>query len=250
MLSRWFSNLFILLHILVHIFRCIGMLLRHRIIGGPQWHYGEKGKEAIRRWMDRMRQILNVDIEIDGQPSRQTVLLVANHLSWLDIIVLSSVYPYVFLAKHEIKRWPIVGFMSSISGTLFIRRASVRSLKQSVDDIRDTLAQGRSVAIFPEGTTTRGNELLPFKNGLFDAAISSSVAIQPVAIQYVRRGKQDKAATYAEDDHFLVSIFKQIREGALTTRLTFLDEIPAAENRRSLAEQSQERIARFLFPTR
>ena len=115
-----------------------------------------------------------------------TALIVANHISWLDILVLLATAPVVFVAKSEIRSWPVLGWMVALAGTCFIDRSRRSALRSVYAAISQHLHAGQSVAIFPEGTTSDGTGLLPFHTGLFEAAISVGVPVQPIRLVYNR----------------------------------------------------------------
>ncbi|MDH5184294.1 MAG: 1-acyl-sn-glycerol-3-phosphate acyltransferase [Gammaproteobacteria bacterium] len=237
---RFLNTVWTLSRISLHIVRCFGMMLGQFIRHGRHWSLNDAGKQAIQQWMSRLCVILGVEVEVEGEVSEKTVLMVCNHISWLDIIVLSSHYPYSFLSKAEIKHWPIVGLLAASSGTLFIKRHSLSGLKHAVADVGRRLKQGRSVCLFPEGTTT-AQGVQPFKSGLFVTAAQAGVAVQPVAIEYLQED-----AAYVDDDHFLSHLLKQAGKHTIHVRLRFLPPIQADGDRRNIAQQAQAVIAETL----
>lgn len=241
---RFLNTVWTLSRISLHIVRCFGMILGQLLRNGRHWSLKESGKQAIRKWMAGLCTILGLEVEVDGEVSEQTVLMVCNHISWLDIIVLSSHYPYSFIAKSELRRWPIVGFLTHSSGSLFIKRHSVSGLKNAVADVTERLQQGRSVCLFPEGTTYDSG-VQPFKSGLFVTAHQADVPVQPVAIEYL----QDDAA-YVDDDHFVTHLLKQASKHTIHVRLKFLPAIDSHSDRRVMAEQAQAMIAENLASTK
>ena len=220
----------IVLHIFTGIAREMLFLLRF----GRGWFLQRRGMDAIQAWMQGLLRIMHIEVKVSGDLPRETVLLVSNHITWLDIIVLSSVYPYSFLSKSEVRSWPIIGALTAMSGTLFIRRDDVRSLKHSIRTIRDRLHKGRSVSMFPEGTT-RAEGLHPFKTGLFAAAIEAQVKLQPVTIQYLSNGERDLSVAYVDDDNFMINLAQQAGKKDMTVELHFLPSIMPNCDRRELA---------------
>ncbi len=128
--------------------------------------------------------MLGVRLEVAGAPAPRAVLIVANHVSWLDILVINTVCPATFVSKHEIAAWPAVGVLLARTGTILLRRGNARAAKRAVIDIGATLATGRRVAVFPEGTTTDGSSLLPFRPALLQAAIDHRRPVLPIALSY------------------------------------------------------------------
>src|SRR5450631_3116401 len=125
-------------------------------------------RALVKRWSQRLLRILVVEARLHGDIGARggNVLIVANHISWLDIFVLNSVHPVRFVAKSELARWPIVGAMINGAGTLFIERTQRRDTRRVNHHVARVLASGDVVAIFPEGTTTDGLDMLPFKSSL------------------------------------------------------------------------------------
>lgn len=136
--------------------------------------------------------VLGIRVRVHGLPERQRPLMLAvNHCSWTDILVLSSIADVVFIAKMEVSEWPIFGTLAKLQKSIFIRREEKRSSGEQVNDIAARMADGEIVVLFPEGTTSDGNRLLPVKSSLFGAAAMAVplapegvVYVQPVAIAY------------------------------------------------------------------
>ncbi|MBF2717354.1 1-acyl-sn-glycerol-3-phosphate acyltransferase [Agrobacterium vitis] len=136
--------------------------------------------------------VLGIRVRLHGLPERQRPLMLAvNHCSWTDILVLSSIADVVFIAKMEVSEWPIFGTLAKLQKSIFIRREEKRSSGEQVNDIAARMADGEIVVLFPEGTTSDGNRLLPVKSSLFGAAAMAVplapegvVYVQPVAIAY------------------------------------------------------------------
>ena len=130
----------------------------------------------IRRWSERLLRIMSIESRVHGLPPGGlpgNMLIVANHISWLDIFVLNTVQPARFIAKAELKRWPLVGLLIAGCGTLFIERERRRDAHRVNDHAREVLAAGDTIAIFPEGTTTDGTTLLPFHGSLLQPVIDA-----------------------------------------------------------------------------
>ena len=227
--------------IILHILTGIARETLFRIRFGRNWFLQRRGRDAIQAWMQGLLRIMHIEVKLNGKPPRDTVLLVSNHITWLDIIVLSSVYPYSFLSKSEVSRWPLIGTLTAMSGTLFIRRDDVRSLKTSIRTIRDRLRSGRSVSMFPEGTT-RAEGLNPFKTGLFAAAIEAQVQVQPVMIRYLRNGDRDRSVAYVGDDNFMINLAQQAGKNDMVVELYYLPTITPNCDRRELAHLAQAAI--------
>lgn len=146
------------------------------LIGNRSWH-------LVRWWHGRLLRVLNVRLEIDGERATEPTLIVANHCSWLDIVVLGHAFNAAFVSKAEIGGWPVVGAFARAAGTLFLTRGAGQTHETSAR-IRSVLESGRSVLFFPEGTTTPDPLPKRFHARLFAAAIDGDYPVLPVALRY------------------------------------------------------------------
>ena len=172
------------------------------------------------------------------------MVLVANHVSWLDIFVLNAVQPARFIAKAELRRWPFIGWLIAGVGTLFIERSRRRHTHEINRHVGAALAGGDVVAIFPEGTTSEGIDVQPFHGSLLQPVIDAGGQVQPVAIRYrLASGSPTIVPAYLEDVSFLGSVWRITAERAMVVELTFAAAIPAAkQHRRALARASETAI--------
>ena len=144
-----------------------------------------RDKDGVRqRWCRRLLEILDIRLESRDFHVPAGCLLVANHVSWLDVIVLNALCPADFVAKAEIRRWPLIGGLLERNDCLFIDRRVGRHLLRLNEEIAARLARGRVVAFFPEGTTTAGAGLLPFRPALFEGAVRGGHQVRAVALAY------------------------------------------------------------------
>jgi len=207
-------------------------------------------RRLVKRWSRRLLRILNVTAQVRGELEAVSgnVLLVANHISWLDIFVLNAHLPVRFVAKAELARWPVVSRMIRGAGTVFIERERRRDTHRVTRDMADLLANGDVVAIFPEGTTTHGHEVLPFKSSLLQPIIEARGHVQPVALRYrTPDGAIAMAPTYVGDTSLATSFFAVCAEPALEVELTVPAAIPARDvHRRALARDAESSIRRAL----
>jgi 1-acyl-sn-glycerol-3-phosphate acyltransferase len=129
---------------------------------------------------------------IVGTPLPAPVLFLANHLSWLDIMALASASGAAFVSKEEVGQWPVVGWLARLNNTVFIARADRKSVRGQADALRDALASGQPVALFPEGTTEGGTGVLPFRASLLASLFPPlpGLAVQPVALDYGPTGNE------------------------------------------------------------
>ena len=193
-----------------------------------------------------MLRCLGVAVRVTGRAHPGAVLMVANHVSWLDIPALHASAPQArFVSKSDIARWPLLGNLARAGGTLFIERERKRDALRVVHEVAEALRNADAVAVFPEGTTGAGDGVLPFHANLLQAAISTSTVVQPVVLRYSEPGHPVSiAAQYIDDTTLMESIKKVCRARGLMVDVRFLAAEPAGErDRRALAETLRERIA-------
>lgn len=218
----------------------LAMAIGEQLGRRPRWT-----PRAIRWWHARVCRDLGLHIEVAGT-LHPGALLVVNHVSWLDIPVLGAQGGIDFLSKAEIRGWPLVGWMAAIGGTLFIARGANQTA-QLTEIIGKRVRAGRSVAIFPEGTTSDGTSLLRFHPRLFAIGQQPGVVIQPVALRYGADPEPDPVAPFVGDDNLLAHLARLLRHGPLSVRVEFLPPMdPSLTDRRQLAERARTAIASAL----
>ena len=205
------------------------------------------GRHAIvQRWSVQMLRCLGVQVRVSGAAHPGAVLMVANHVSWLDIPALHASAPQArFVSKSNIAHWPLLGRLARAGGTLFIERERKRDALRVVHEVADALRQANTVAVFPEGTTGAGYGVLPFHANLLQAAITTATVVQPVVMRYSEPGHPvSVAAQYTGTTTLVESLMKVCRARGLVVDVRFLAVEPVAEtDRRVLAERLRERIA-------
>jgi 1-acyl-sn-glycerol-3-phosphate acyltransferase len=215
-----------------------------RVRLGRRWFLARSGEKIIQAWMKRTARTLGLRVTVVGEPVPGPVLTVANHVSWLDIVALNSVRPMSFLSKDNVRKWPLIGRLSAVTGTLFLRRGSLLGLNRTMDEIVDRLHQGKHVTLFPEGTTTDGSRVLPFHRALFRSAHRAQVPVQPVAIRYVRNGGRDHAAPFVGDDGFVTHLLRILAVGTTEVRLYFCRPVTESTgDSRTLARYVHDQVA-------
>lgn len=195
-----------------------------------------------RRWSAALLQMLGVRLRLGGAPVPSGALVVANHVSWLDVLVVNSVCPATFVSKHEIGAWPAVGVLIARSGTILLRRGCGRAAKKAVNGIGALLGAGRTVAIFPEGTTSDGSHVLPFRPALFQAAVDQRRAVLPLTLSYHDpRGASCRAAPFVGDTGFLQSLRRIALAPRIVARVRILPAqtapLPQVQSPRGLARR-------------
>lgn len=200
----------------------------------------------IQSWAQRLLYILQVKLEVEyaeEDPFNQSALWVANHISWLDIHVINAVSPVTFVAKSEVASWPIFGFLARAIDTIFIHRERITDLRRVLNEMTERLSQGRAVCIFPEGTSSEGRQVLPFKSNLFQAAVNAKVSVLPIAIQYQLGGQFTTHTAFIGDMGLVESIRLIMDHPGITARLRFLKGIDPHEDRQILMRTAHEAIA-------
>jgi 1-acyl-sn-glycerol-3-phosphate acyltransferase len=205
------------------------------------------GRQAIvQRWSVRMLRGLGVEVRTSGRAHPGAALVVANHVSWLDIPALHASAPQLrYVSKSNIAHWPLLGRLARAGGTLFIERERKRDALRVVHEVASALKQGDAVAVFPEGTTGAGYGVMAFHANLLQAAITTATAVQPVVLRYSEPGHRvSVAAQYVGETTLGQSLMKVCRARGLVVDVHFLAVEPAGEpDRRVLAEVLRERIA-------
>jgi 1-acyl-sn-glycerol-3-phosphate acyltransferase len=173
----------------------------------------------VQAWSLKMLMLLRVRLEVRGQPpAAGPILLVANHISWLDILVMNAACYCRFVSKADVRHWPLIGTLADGAGTLYIERESRRDAMRVVHHMADSLKRGEIVAVFPEGTTSDGVNLLPFHANLIQAAISAGSLVQPVALSFLdtSTGATSLAPCYIGDDSLIGSIWRTLAARSIT----------------------------------
>ncbi len=175
-------------------------------------------------------------------------LLVANHISWLDIHVINTLVPAAFVAKDDVRSWPLIGWLCARTETIFLARGSRAAAQDARERIVAALRAGTPVAVFPEGTTTGGERLLPFHGALFQGAIDAGAPVMPLALRYLdARGRPSRAPAYDGAITLWQSLLAIARADGLTAQLRVLAPLPSADtDRRHLAAHSHRAIAYHL----
>ncbi|MFF4503272.1 lysophospholipid acyltransferase family protein [Streptomyces sp. NPDC001401] len=199
--------------------------------------------ELVKRWCRWIVRAAGVQVRITGTAAPTGgLLLVANHISWLDIPLLAAVRPARMLAKSDIRGWPVAGWLTARSGALFIDRNRLRALPQTVAQIADALRSGHAVGVFPEGSTWCGRAQGNFRRAAFQAALDAGVPVQPVRLHYrITGGTPSTAPAFIGDDSLLASVWRVVSARGLVAEVDVRDAIAPGTHpdRRSLARAAQ-----------
>jgi len=207
------------------------------------WHFPRLSEERrevlVQAWARTMLARLAIQLIVKGTPaSHGPMLLVSNHISWLDIGVMHAARHCRFVSKADVARWPVGGLLARGAGTLFIERESRRDAMRVVHQMADALRKGEVLAVFPEGTTGDGTHLLPFHGNLLQAAISANAPVQPVALDFIDgpSGQRSFAPCYIGDDTLVGSLWRTLCVSGLVARVHFgAPQLCAGRDRRQWA---------------
>jgi 1-acyl-sn-glycerol-3-phosphate acyltransferase len=202
-------------------------------------------------WSAKLLRIVDVTPRVAGEPPAEgeaAAMIAANHVSWVDIFAISSIRPTRFIAKSEIRDWPLAGWVVERAGTIFIRRERRRDTARISDLVHAALAQGDRVGLFPEGMTTEGDRLLRFHSSLFEPAVANQARVHPCAIRYEHPdGSLCRAMAYVDELSFMQSLGLVIRQRGIVARVAFAEPIDTAGlARRVVAARAEEAVARLL----
>jgi lyso-ornithine lipid O-acyltransferase len=187
-------------------------------------------------------------VRVEGRPLRSHVLFLSNHVSWLDIMVVAGATGAAFVSRDDVARWPMIGWLAKLNDTIFVDRSGRRAVKGQADALRTALSSGRPVALFPEGTTEGGHEVLPFRASLLASLFPplDQVQVQPLAIDY---GEAVHDIAWVDDEAAGANAKRVLsRAQSTTVRLRFLDPVDPHiyGDRKSLAAKTREEIVEAL----
>ncbi len=203
----------------------------------------------IQAWSRHVLEVMGIRLNIAPSSTfiwpNKTQLLVANHVSWLDVLVIQALQPCVFVAKSEVRHWPVVGSMAHACGVVFVDRSAASSARKMVDDVGSALHHGYCVAGFPEGTSSEGHDVSLFHANLFEAAIHRDVAVLPLALRYTdaRTGNLCLKAAFVGDIGFIKSLHQVMGTSHLAVDVQIGKTLsPQGHSRRTLAHLSHRSV--------
>jgi 1-acyl-sn-glycerol-3-phosphate acyltransferase len=204
----------------------------------PRWFLGQVGRAAGMR------------VRVIGRPLERDVLFLANHLSWLDILIVAGASGAAFVAKQEVADVPVVGWLAGLNNTVFVARTERSGVRGQADALRAALATGQPVALFPEGTTDGGPDILPFRPSLLASLFPPlpGVRVQPIALDY---GAASHHLAWIGEETGLANVRKVLaRRGTVPIVLHFLAPVdPANGDRKALAAAARREIIEALGPS-
>ncbi|MFN7093891.1 MAG: lysophospholipid acyltransferase family protein [Burkholderiales bacterium] len=216
------------------------VLLLFPITPRKQWAY------VARKWAKIILLCVGVRIEVIGNKDddyiKANTMVISNHISWLDIPVLYTLHFVNFIGRAEIRKWPLLNLLVKSGGTIFIARDKKRELVKLNQYISEKLINGATIGLFPEGKTGNGDQVLPFKSSLLEAALIAKSSLLPVVIKYyTKTGKQAQEVTYANDINLWQTIRNTLQLNGLHVKLILLEQFNAAQF------SKREELSAYLF---
>ncbi|MCA8103195.1 lysophospholipid acyltransferase family protein [Burkholderia sp. BCCIQ04A] len=205
--------------------------------------------ELTRRWSVKMLRICGMRLVVhnDGARLDASALVVGNHVSWLDIYAVNAWRPTPFVSKAEVRQWPVVGWLAEKLDTVFLQREKRTEAMRIMHEMAERLRNGGVMCVFPEGTTSDGQDLLPFHANLFQSAVSAGCAVQPICLMYEdAHGRQSVAPAYTGDLSLGKSLDMVLRGGPLVAHLYVCEPIAPGGDRRATSAAARDAIATAL----
>lgn len=232
----------LLLHLLVSLPLTVALInpltARLRIAGERFDH------RVIRLWSRGLLRIFGFRVRSFGRPLPGGVLFVANHVAWLDITLMHSCHVVGFVAKAEISRWPLIGWLAGRGGTIYHHRGSNESLHGVMHQMVARLQQNAAVGVFPEGRTTDGLSIHTFHARIFQAAVAAPAPVQPVALRYGQGGSAQALVAFQPGENFLGNFLRVLGDPPRQAEVHFLEPIqPSEDGRRRMAENARAQIS-------
>lgn len=208
-------------------------------------HWMQSSKAFI---CQRLLGVLNIRVHRIGEPDDSARLWIANHISWLDILMFTSLKHMHFIAKSEVRSWPVVGFVASLLGTVFIRRENKFQVYRSLPRAQAIIKGKQSLFVFPEGTTSNGLKTETFYPMMFEIAVREKTKVQPIAIRYWNsKDEPCDLSPFVDEDGIIGNILKLAKQKHTLIEVHYLPSLDASElNRKQLAATSQLAIERVL----
>lgn len=203
--------------------------------------------ESVQRWCRSVLRVMRIGISAAGQPfprpDGEGLLLVANHVSWVDTVAIHALVPCGFLAKASLRSWPIIGHLIDRTGGVFVERGNPFALQRALDAMAMALAGGRSICVFPEGTTTDGTSVASFSTLIFELSAQRGVGVLPIGVRYLEHGQPTQVPAWVGDEAFLPSLYRIAASDALAVEVIVGAQLAPAADRSRAAEEARARVA-------
>ena len=223
----------------------VGILLLFTIIGRDPSNRTARDWRIINGCMGTFCWILGLKIHVTGKIPQGTQLLVANHISWHDIVVVQSLLATGFIGKHEIRNWPLIGWLAYQGNTLFVQRGRHKSFEKIHAAMTKRLLAKQNIMLFPEGTTTTGESVKSFRSRLFEPAIRLSMPIQPITIWYRSKNQSCSELSFTGGESFFSHLLRTLGEPQIDVYLHFCKPITTNrdDDRREIGRRAHALVA-------
>ncbi|MEO8040762.1 MAG: 1-acyl-sn-glycerol-3-phosphate acyltransferase [Betaproteobacteria bacterium] len=204
-------------------------------------------EESVQHWCRDVLRLLGIRLTVVGRmpanPAPRGLLLVCNHVSWVDTLAIHAVVPCGFLAKASVGRWPVIGRLIRKTGGVFVQRSNPFDLQRALETMDHALAQGRSICVFPEGTTTDGAAVRPFSTLVFELSAQRDLDVLPIGLRYRQHGAPTRLPAWIGDEAFLPSLLRIAGAEGIVVELVPGDPLPRNADRTRAAVAARVRIA-------
>jgi 1-acyl-sn-glycerol-3-phosphate acyltransferase len=228
----------------------IGLLLAVTIMRTVSYAFQRK---IIIAWSKLLLAVLGIQVITTNKSiSESNGLVVANHVSWIDAFVLGSVFGVKFVVRSDVADWPILGRLVTATGALFVDRASPRAMQRSCNELMERLRSGQQFAVFPEGTTSNGRELLAFRANFFEAPLKTLLPVTVVALKYIDiNGVQNLSPNYDGDISFQESFLRILMtKRKIIANTTIVEVLQGFDCRKKLASTAEMSIRNIILETK
>lgn len=226
---------------------CLGLLLRYgwRRVFGRGRDLGRMRAEWVQEGGEVLCRYLGIELTDRGKGARWPEgLVVCNHISYVDIPVIAAHFPCGFVSKAEVRSWPVFGWLAVAGGSLFLKRESRTATRQVAEAMRERLGRGDRLVVFPEGTSSNGEEVLPFRTALFAAAIEAGVPVVPAALTYeIAEGTGAEGVAYWGEMTLFPHLCRLMRMRGIKARFVWGEPLVPGLDRKTLAVVARERVA-------
>lgn len=198
-----------------------------------------------KKWGKSVCKIMGINVVVKGNPPEPPFFLVCNHLSYVDVWILFSQLKCTFIAKSDVRNWPVIGYILASSGIIFVNRTKKTDVMRVNDEVSKNLTETQGVVLFPEGTTSPGDEILPFKSSLFQYPSINNLPVSSAHIKYESPDPENTAREricWWDDTPFFKHLFYAFAMKEFSATITFLDETIVDSNRKVLAGKTEAMI--------
>lgn len=247
------ASIKILAFIIFTITSCLIYLILYSFLKLLRFPYEPLRNWYMRSWSKGSARIFNFRVEFEGKPPKEPFFLVCNHLSYLDIIPLYFYLNCTFVAKKEVRSWPVLGFLVYMMGVIFIDRKNKGDVVRVNKILTESLNKYQGIVIFPEGTSTGGKSILPFKSSLLEYPSSQNLDVYVASIHYKTSDRDpdavDSVCFFGARQSFPNHVFLMAKNHHIDCRINFNEEPVKATNRKELAEKLHQRMMNQFIQT-